>query len=237
MAELAAEYDAGSTIQQVARRHRVGYSTMRRYLLAAGVNFRPKPPAPPPGGRRGVVTSGHRRRTAAERDALGDIVSDLYQNQGWALEPLASRFGITPYTLRQMIMDRGGMLDSPHGTGLTLTPQARAELVRRYRSGAAIKDLAADYHTSEYRIRDTLRAAGVNIRTSRSAGQGRYTGAEREQVKTEMARLYQTGASTRAIASQYQVCHATVRTLLHEAGVTLRPRTAGSRIGACGGAA
>lgn len=71
-------------------------------------------------------------------------------------------------------------------------------------------------------MRDTLLLAGATIRSIGSAGQGRYRGQQRKEVREEMARLYDEGAGTREIARLYEVCHVTAATMLREAGVKLR---------------
>lgn len=53
---------------------------------------------------------------------------------------------------------------------------------------------------------------------------GKITGGEREKLGAELAQVYQSGTSVRAIAEDRGRSYGWVHKLLEEAGVTFRPR-------------
>ncbi|GIL32064.1 hypothetical protein [Actinocatenispora comari] len=223
--QLVFEYESGDRITTIADRHGLVYGTMRRYLMACGVRMRPPGR---PGSAPRVPAPERPRYSREERDVLADRIVDWYRTRAMGLEQIADATGLTQPTVRLLLVDRGVEIstwdsdDDVLAPGLALDAGQLAELARRYRAGTGIAELAIEHGCTHQRMRDTLMLTGVTIRSIGSAGQGRYRGQQRKQVREEMARLYDDGASTREIGRLYEVCHVTAATMLREAGVKLR---------------
>jgi Mor family transcriptional regulator len=91
-----------------------------------------------------------------------------------------------------------------------------AELVAAYEGGATVEELAARHDCSVTTVRDVLAAEGVAMRARgpRSPLAGR---------EADVARDYEGGATVRALAERYEANQRTIRKVLADQGVTMRP--------------
>lgn len=144
--ELAAAYRAGQTCEALAREHDVSPTTIVNKLRRAGVNVDRY-------GRRIVALPAEE---LAERYRAGE-----------STDVLAAAFGCSAQTITRRLTDHGVELrpigNKPRGVPLRVDVPVD-ELVRRYRIGWSIEDLADEYDCSTGTVRSRLRAAGVEIR-------------------------------------------------------------------------
>lgn len=91
-----------------------------------------------------------------------------------------------------------------------------AELASRYRDGDTVQELAARYECSVTTVREVLAAAGVVLRARgpRSPLEGRAA---------ELAAAYVAGATVRDLAERFGANQRTIRKVLAEEGVAMRP--------------
>jgi transposase-like protein len=94
-----------------------------------------------------------------------------------------------------------------------------AELAAEYESGLTMAELAKKYGVCPRAIMKRLRKAGVVGRPAR-----RRTIYDRESVKAEVVRMYESGKAMSDVASQLGVGRATVWRTLRVAGVKPRPQ-------------
>lgn len=90
------------------------------------------------------------------------------------------------------------------------------ELAAAYRSGATVEELAARHGCSVTTVRDVLEAQGVERRARgpRSPLDGR---------EAEVAAAYEAGGTVRELVDRFGANQRTVRKVLAEQGVTMRP--------------
>jgi Mor family transcriptional regulator len=91
-----------------------------------------------------------------------------------------------------------------------------AELVAAYEAGATVEALAARHDCSVTTVRAVLEAEGTALRARgpRNPLEGR---------EADLARDYEAGATVRGLAERYDANQRTVRKVLAEQGVTMRP--------------
>jgi hypothetical protein len=113
--------------------------------------------------------------STAERDAE---IARLYR-AGQTMAAVGARFGISDERVRQ-ILARHGVPRRPSGESLrvkgALTPERRADIVRRHERGEPVAAIAAALRLSPKRVSGVLHAAGretVNRRYRNRAGQPR----------------------------------------------------------------
>lgn len=91
--ELAAAYDAGSTVQELAARFDCSTTTVREVLAEAGVRLRARGPRSPLAGREAEVVAAYE---------AGATVRDL-----------VDRFGANQRTVRKVLADGGVVMRRP----------------------------------------------------------------------------------------------------------------------------
>jgi transposase-like protein len=91
-----------------------------------------------------------------------------------------------------------------------------AELVASYEAGATVEELAEQHGCSVTTIRSVLGDAGVTLRSRgpRSPLEGR---------EAELAAAYEGGATVRDLAARFEANQRTIRKVLAERGVAMRP--------------
>jgi Mor family transcriptional regulator len=91
-----------------------------------------------------------------------------------------------------------------------------AELVAAYEAGATVEELAERHDCSVTTIRSVLGDAGVALRARgpRSPLEGR---------EAELAADYEGGATVRGLAARYGANQRTIRKVLADRGVAMRP--------------
>ncbi|WP_410613954.1 hypothetical protein [Amycolatopsis sp. lyj-109] len=99
-------------------------------------------------------------------------------------------------------------------TARQLRPEDIDELVRMFKDGASIPDLAAKYRVYRTTIGQHLRARGIDTQ---------HFAFKPEDVRTA-GRLYDAGWTLDQLADRYQVGNETVRARLVESGVRMRAR-------------
>jgi Mor family transcriptional regulator len=90
------------------------------------------------------------------------------------------------------------------------------ELVEAYEAGATVEELAERHGCSVTTVRAVLEEQGVTLRPRgpRSPLEGR---------EASLAADYEAGATIRELASRYGANQRTIRKVLSECGVTMRP--------------
>lgn len=91
-----------------------------------------------------------------------------------------------------------------------------AELVAAYAAGSTVEELAARHGCSVTTVRDVLEAEGVQRRPRgpRSPLDGR---------EHEVAAAYEAGGTVRQLAERFDADQRTIRKVLADAGVAMRP--------------
>jgi Mor family transcriptional regulator len=91
-----------------------------------------------------------------------------------------------------------------------------AELVAAYQSGHTVEELAVAHDCSVTTVRAVLEAEGTTLRARgpRSPLEGR---------EAELAADYECGATVRELADRYGANQRTIRKVLADRGVTMRP--------------
>lgn len=144
--ELVAAYQAGQSCEDLGPIYCVTPSTIARRLRSAGVDVDPNAGRKVPDEVVAAFTreylEGDSADTVAERHHLGATTVRAYLARAGVLRPVGSKPNGAPRRL-----------DLPVD-----------ELVRRYRLGWSLLDLATEYGCSDKAIRDRIVAAGVEIR-------------------------------------------------------------------------
>lgn len=95
-----------------------------------------------------------------------------------------------------------------------LTPQETAELVARYKAGESSPALNKEYGILKCGLLQLLREERVSLRNQA------MTPEDAERV----ARLYESGMVITEVVDQISYSYGTIRKVLHQSGVTLRPK-------------
>lgn len=90
---LAAAYEAGATVEELAEAHGCSVTTVREVLASAGVTLRPRGPRSPLAGREEAVVAGYE---------AGATVRDLVE-----------RYGANQRTIRKVLADAGVTMRPP----------------------------------------------------------------------------------------------------------------------------
>lgn len=248
-ATVAALYAEGITQRDIARIVGVSRQRVAEALAAAGVERREAGrPCPVDAAelRRLVDDEGLNQARLAERfDAAAGTVGrwlaecgigeldprieperlrGLYVDQQRTTREIAAEFGVPHHrVIRQLallgIPRRSRHLRPPRGPRATLTHEALEELyVRR---GMSIPDLTSTFGVSEEYLRKRLRECGM----AKRPGSFKPDRADRRvELMACAAELYQDSRMTmREVAAELGVSSSTIRELLHEAGVPVRP--------------
>jgi DNA-binding CsgD family transcriptional regulator len=91
-----------------------------------------------------------------------------------------------------------------------------AEVVDAYKKGETIEQIAERYGCSIRPVRDVLKADGVAFRSV-----GRRSAVRKREAR--IVQLYQSGSTLQEIADEYGATPRTVRKILVEHDVTIRP--------------
>ena len=148
----------------------------------------------------------------------------LYVDQQRTTREIAAEFGVPHHrVIRQLallgIPRRSRHQRPPRGRRSALTDEALEELyVQR---GMSIPDLTAAFGVSEEYVRKRLRECGL----AKRPGSFKPDRAKRRvELMNDAAELYgNSGMTMREVAGELGVSSSTVRELLHEAGVPVRP--------------
>jgi transposase len=154
--QVAADYAAGMTLQQIADKNGVSHPVIARHLDQAGVARR-------------------KQRFAYTAEFL-DQVRDLYENNGLSQAKIADRLGLTQKVI-QSAMVKAGVRPRLDAVGLSraglgghdikLNAQQRTEIATRYQAGESGPTLAAAYGVSSVSIYGLLKRAGIERRARR----------------------------------------------------------------------
>ena len=110
--------------------------------------------------------------------------------------------------------DVGGPDRSPRQAQLRLEPAEVDRLVDQYRSGATVRELAAEFGVGRTTVSAHLERRGLPRRYNRLGG----------DALVEAGRLYRDGWSLARLGERYNVDAGTVRRALLKSGVQTRPR-------------
>lgn len=245
--DVAAHYQAGETVYQIAAHFHVAASTVLRRLYEAGVARRPRStpvlfPVEEAIGR--VQQDGTTFAQLARDYQVGvDAVRGQLRARGIGAPPLSN-----PRVLRDIpnsqiaTLYRSGLtiakLAAHYGVssdtirtrllaaGIVARSRTRSipaqEIVRLYQQGATVRDLAATYNVSVWTIYRRLRAAGVKMRSS---------GPQPLQIPLdEAARLYLSGRTLKQLAGRYGVSETIVSNRLNAVGTPMRRKTDRKRV-------
>jgi hypothetical protein len=95
-----------------------------------------------------------------------------------------------------------------------LSPQETAELVTRYNAGEVSPALSKEYGISKCGLLQLLRKEGVSLRKQ----------AITPEDAKRAARLYESGLTIDEVVEQIDSSYSTVRKVLHQSGVIMRPK-------------
>jgi uncharacterized protein (DUF433 family) len=142
-ARVAATYQAGASVTELASRHRVSVSTICRVLDRAGVPRRsPGRSVSPARGREEQIASAYR--------------------SGETIEQIAARLGCSITPVRAALR-RAGV--ATRGPGRRRRSVDADDIVERYSAGATLAELGADYGVSSKVIADVLETRGIARRS------------------------------------------------------------------------
>jgi uncharacterized protein (DUF433 family) len=240
--DVAAHYQAGETVYQVAAHFHVAPSTVLRRLDEAGVARRPRSTPvlfPVDEAIRRVQQDGTTFAQLARDYQVGvDAVRGQLRARGIHAPPLSN-----PRVLRDI---PNSQIAALYRSGLTIAKlaahfgvssdtirtrlraagiaaRARAssipaqDVVTLYQQGTTVRALAAAYNVSVWTIYRRLRAAAVTMRSS---------GPQRLQIPLDEAtRLYLSGHTLKQLATRYGVSETIVSNRLSEAGTPMRRKT------------
>ena len=146
-------YESGIGAVDVAKKARVGVTTVYRVLLRLGVAIRRE--------------RSHDHYRAIPRERHGALVAAY--RRGVPPSKLAEQEGCSASTVRQTLRDVGEPPFPRGQVAMHRRPAMVARVVRLYKSGMSQRDVAAELGCSQVTVSNVLRHAGVKKRTSSGA--------------------------------------------------------------------
>lgn len=199
VAELIAAYGAGHSLEKVAAMVGSDRSTVRRRLIAAGLDT----------SRRG----GPRAVPARFRVLDGPVVAAQYR-AGMSVAAIARHHRTALRAVRRTLDAEGVTMRAPSVVRFHFDMD---ELTRRWLAGATSAQLAAEFGCSPATVLARLHAVGLR--------RGRWPGRERPVLDgAVLAARYAEGATLREVAAGVGASVHAVRAALVAAGVVIRPR-------------
>jgi DNA-binding CsgD family transcriptional regulator len=139
-----------------------------------------------------------------------------WRREGRTLQQIAEKLKCNPSTVAGRLRQRDAQafMRKLSAQASAVRPQARAGIVRDYKTGKQLRELARKYHTSTKIVREVLLASGAyNAR-----------GAREKYDWDKMQRLYQDGLSVIDVAKKEGCTWQTVVHALKRRGIHLRGR-------------
>lgn len=153
-------------------------------------------------------------------------IAELYR-AGWAIRKIADAAEVPYQAVRAILCDqgvelrrRGGHRADPHDNCVSSQCTREVNVARAidlYQKGWPLKLIAGETGLSPHAIRRALRTRGVPTRRSGTAN--RYPDPDPQQVID----LYQAGRSLHQVAADLSTYYNTVRAILCDHGVAIRP--------------
>jgi transposase/DNA-binding CsgD family transcriptional regulator len=187
------EYQSGHTIQEIASRTGVPYSSIRQILIRNEVTRRPAGRAPM------LLLSPEKRKDAVERYSLGASIAKL------ALE-----HGVSYSYMRQTLIAEE--IELRPGAGALLKGDRNKEVIDLYSSSnKSFSAIGRHFGISRQRVCHVITANEVARRPSKAdPRKDKLT----QESMVRMRSQYHQGKSTREIAQEFQVHTSTIMRLL-----------------------
>jgi len=180
--EVIARYEAGESVEELARAYGVSWQPVRQLLARHGVRVRGRGDAQQAravarGLRTAAADPDPQRAPVARWDEMSRgqraaLVTRMYE-AGESTTQIGQALSVSPETARRVLMDAGVELRQPPGRPRAARGVPSAEVVARYEAGQSGRDLAAAYGVSRSVIYDVLGRAGVPRRGQSAAGRTR----------------------------------------------------------------
>jgi Mor family transcriptional regulator len=200
--QIAAAYAAGASIATLARQYRVANKRVVAVVVAHGGTVRSsnRPPRP--------LSSADEERIAAAYAAGGTV------------RGLAREFRVDDARVVAIVVAHGGERRSRGVSPRPLPAETVAEIVRAYEQERMhTAAIAAQHGIGERRVSRALQEAGVELRHYVLNTPAQLDVDER----AELAAAYAAGADTDELKRHYRCGYPTVRAVLAEHGIAVRP--------------
>jgi hypothetical protein len=217
--QIAEQYAAGASLENIARQFHLGVTTVKQALLAQGVTMRPQ-------GRPKRAAKGTERAARARRGPEIDEPAVVAEYLAGDTPPaIAARHGVLPKRIRRILAARGVTLRDDragHSGGRVKTladydPEVVAEILDRYGRGQSIDKIAAEIDKGTHFVGVVLHKAGIKLRLP--ANQPTVLD---DDARAEMARQYAVGVSAVKIARAFHVSTDRCKAVIREQGVEIR---------------
>ncbi len=193
----------GQPVDAIAEATRLQRQTVRRHLVAAGIDVPNQPRGPKPTFDVAL---------AITQAGQGMTVTQIANHHGVSVRAVFGQFrrrGVTTVDGKHLeAMRRGQHIDTD-------------QIVRAYTSGATIPAIAAQLGCGPATVRRRLIRAGVTMRDDRHTNSGGRNQIPDQTVQAAIE-LYQTGLTGKQVAHRLGIGQTTVGRILREHGVTLR---------------
>lgn len=157
------------------------------------------------------LTEDKRPLRGVRRQAVAAGLADRYQREEVSVGELAASIGRRPSLVRRLLREAGVAVD-----GARTDAELAEALADRWRQRTSIASMVRDTGLDRRRARRLIESAGVTVPARRP----RPTGADAREV----VRRYRAGATLRALAAETGCSYGTIRAVVLDAGVRLRPR-------------
>lgn len=202
--QLVADFNSGDSPESLAHEYDIPIRQVCRYLKAHGLRF-------DPGISRVALTAKQKTSLLADFDSRADVREEIPR--------LARDYVLGESTVRTYLIEAGHVKPQTARTRKReLGEDERISVIDLYDGGQGLsmKKLAAQFKISEPVIRETLIAAGVDVRR----GNCRSKVPRTQQLRWAIARL--NGHTLRALASEYGVSLGTISNNVATVGVSRR---------------
>lgn len=194
---LAAEYEAGATVAELAAKHSASTATINARLRAAGAQLR-----------------NRARRVQVSTERLIQL-----HEQGLTHKQIAAEVGLSVDTVGTRLRVRG-IRGASVNTGAANAPRRDLTsdlLAADYRAGLSINEIAAKHHVSGVTVRRRL--SKIPDLPNHRGGRNRTP----EDVQAAIIRDYESGLNAKQVADRLGMSHRTVYGVLRRSGVDMRP--------------
>ncbi|WP_234022003.1 MULTISPECIES: helix-turn-helix domain-containing protein [unclassified Streptomyces] len=165
---LRKRYEAGSTVQELARISGLSHGTVINRLRSAGTVMR-------------TSWQTRRMRQPPARRRLAAHLRRLYEQHGATLAELAAAGGKSKRAARQLLIEAGGKPRTAQETLRIRSASKTAERIKlmtvlrtKYEAGASVSALAAEHNLSTGTVYRLLHQAKTSMRPRSPAGQRQH---------------------------------------------------------------
>jgi len=204
--QLAEEYAAGTSYEELAERHGTTRLAVRGAVRRAGGRTRnPKTVGALTGLQRRNFTPEQDKQLAAEYDA------------GSSYRRLAKKYGGTDISIRNAVL-RGGGTPRPSVKPNEWSDACKPEALALYRKGVSVRDLAKKYGTRTETISQLLAEVGQRLHSGGRAHPRFKTFAQ----CVDVIDAYEAGASLASLAERFNCSPPTIKSAILRGGGTIR---------------